>query len=201
MDRDHFDALVQRLASTRLTRGGALRGLVAGIAAASGVAGASAFSEARAKKRHHKKEICHCANPAATCSTETVGKKQRKRHLKQDQCDYLGPCQGTLNPCAGAGSPITIDLSLLGLSCTAGGTECGDSAVSGLTCLLGLCVPLDVANGVVCASDADCSTGRCTGAVCADCPTASICGADDSAQCCVAEADCIRGLCVLPVAG
>jgi len=198
MESDRFDAFVQRLAATRLTRGNALRGLAAGVAALSGVA---VVNGTAARNRKKKKQICHCANPSATCTTETVGKKQRKQHLKQDQCDYLGPCQGTLNPCAGAGSNVTVDTTLLGQPCTAGGNECGDSAVTGLTCVANVCVPTDVATSLVCTTDADCSSGRCTGGVCVLCPETSICGSGASAQCCVVDASCIRGLCVLPVTG
>jgi hypothetical protein len=200
MEADRFDRLTRHLTGLRLTRAAALRGLVAGTVVVSGVVAAP---PAAAKKR---KTICHCDNPSATCSTERVSKRQARRHLRDDQCDYLGECRttlsGTTNPCASAGSDITVDTTLLGQPCTAGGNECGTSATTGLTCVANVCVPTDVANSTICTTNSDCTSGRCntTTGICVSCPETSICGAAGSEQCCAVDANCVNNnVCVFPV--
>ena len=91
MDGHQVDALTQRLTSIRLTRGGALRGMVAGALTLAGMTRVT--DEARAGK---KKKVCHCSETAGgTCSTMRVKKSQRNMHLKKHQCDYMGPAKVT----------------------------------------------------------------------------------------------------------
>jgi hypothetical protein len=189
MDGSRFDALTQRLAAIRLTRQGALRGLVGSVAALTGGAAFTGGVEAGKKK-----PVCHCEG--VTCGTLRVKKKQRKAHLRDDQCDYQGECRTSINACAAA--PILIDIDLLGEPCSRN-SDCGGSN-SGLLCDLGLevCVPIDLGNS--CTNNGECSTGRCVDNQCAPCPEASTCGtgAGASPQCCSLLATCgVLDLCVL----
>ena len=192
MDGPRFDALTQRLASIRLTRSRALRGITVGALTLAGMA--TVADEASAGK---KKKLCKCPDANATCTTDKKSKQGRKRYLKSHPCSYKGKCRGTgtKNPCEGAGAPVTVNTTLLGAACTVGGTDCGTG--TGLECVADVCVPIDL--GDICAEDADCSTGRCAGLVCAECPETDICESGDDAQCCVADATCVGGLCVLPL--
>ncbi len=206
MDSKRFDQLTQRLASIRLTRGNALRGIaasaltLAGITQGAETGMAQVTDEGRRRPRQPRQvRYCRCDGPADDCSTETGTKRQRQRHVNQSPCSYKGPCKGAgnQNPCEDAGTTITvIDITLLRAECTIAGGECGNSATTGLTCIAGICLPL---LGEVCAVDGDCSAGECEGVACV-CSLVSICESEssDAVQCCVAEAECIGGFCVLP---
>ncbi len=187
MDGSRFDKLTQRLASIRLTRKGAMRGLVGGIAVLTG--GAAFTGGVEAGKR---KPICHCPEAGASCTDERVSRKQRKAHLRDHQCDYQGTCRSDIDACAAA--PIRINLVRLGDACSRN-SDCGSN--SGLICDLGLgvCVPSDL--GRSCTNNGECSTGRCQGGVCVACPAP--CGSGAGAQCCSLLATCgVLGVCVLP---
>jgi hypothetical protein len=186
MDGPRFDELTQRLASIRLSRKRALRGLAAGVAA---LAGGAAFTDGA--KAGKKKPVCHCEAGGA-CTDQRVGKKQRKMHLRDHQCDYLGECRSDITACAAA--PIVVDVDRLGDPCS-NNNPCG--ANSGLRCVAGFCVPLDV--GDECTNDGECSTGNCENGECAPCPVLSICGSGSTAQCCTVEANCdqTEEVCVL----
>jgi hypothetical protein len=189
LDGKQFDALAQRLGAIRLTRKGALRGLVGGVAVLGG--GAAVTGEVEARRR--KRPICHCP-VGGTCTTQRVGRRQRKAHLSGDQCDYQGACRSSINACAAA--PIFIDIDLLGRECSRN-SDCGGRD-SGLLCDLGLeiCVPIDLGN--TCTNNGECSTGRCQGGECVDCPEPSRCGSGATAQCCSLLATCgVLDVCVL----
>ena len=193
MDANRFDRLARRLAAARLTRARALRGIAAGAAALAGL-GASTGDVSAGRKR----KLCHCGDdPTAQCTDEKVSKKARKQHLRDHPCDYKGECRGTgtRNPCQGAGVAITVDVDLLGDACTVGGTACGDPNETGLECVINVCLPIDL--GDACDEDADCGSGRCEDGQCADCPELARCGTGPDRQCCVVDADCVLGLCVL----
>lgn len=199
MDGSQFDALTRRLTSIRLTRGSALRGMAAGALTLAGMTRIA--EEASAGKTRGK--YCQCDNGTETCTNEKAGKKARKRHLKQNPCSYKGKCRGTgtHNPCDGAGAPTTGGSDPApGTTCTVGGNDCGDSAVTGLECVgapgqAGVCASLDL--NAVCNADTDCSTGRCTLGVCVECPETSICAPGNDAVCCAVDATCVSGICVL----
>jgi hypothetical protein len=187
VDGHQFDALTQRLTSTRLTRGGALRGMVAGALTLAGMARVA--DDASAGK---KKKVCHCGDtPGGTCSTMKVKKGQRRMHLTDHQCDYQGACRSDITACAAA--PIIVNVGRLLDPCS-DNSDCGSN--SGLRCLLGLCQPLDF--GTTCSNDGECSGGRCAGNVCVGCPIPSICVSDTGAQCCRGSATCgADSVCVL----
>jgi hypothetical protein len=195
VDGKRFDELTQRLGAIRLSRKHALRSLVGGVTTLAG--GAAVTGEVEARRR--KKPICHCGDAGPTCTTQRVKRKQRRAHLSGDQCDYLGECRtgpGGITACAAA--PIFIDLELLGRECS-GNSACGGRD-SGLLCDLGLdvpvCVPIDLGND--CTNNGECSTGRCQGGKCVDCPEPSRCGSGASAQCCSLLATCgLLDVCVL----
>jgi hypothetical protein len=206
VDGKRFDALTQRLASIRLSRKGALRGLVGGVVALTG--GAAVTDRVAAGK---PKPYCACETATSTCTEATGKKKARKRYIQQHPCSYEGPCRGSgsHNPCDGAGAQITVTvnaLDLIGVGCT-GNRDCGGNN-SGLECLdvvgLGLiCVPRSGGTiGDPCNADDDCATGRCDEASgeCVNCPEPSRCGSGGNAQCCSLLATCgVLDVCLLPL--
>lgn len=178
MDANRFDDLVVDLANEDTSRRSLLSriaaGTLGGALAALGLAGGGP-DEAAAKKGCRKR-----------CNTKhSKGARRRcKRRCRRR----------TTTP---AGFPITnITFSLLNTVCTPAGGECGDAGTTGLECVGLVCLPIDT--GESCATGADCRSGRCTGGVCAECDAISICGAGAERQCCVVDAECIAGLCVLP---
>jgi hypothetical protein len=199
VDDKRFDALTQRLASIRLTRGSALRGMVASGLTLVGVT--TVADEASAGK---KKKYCDCPDDTADCTDAKKSKKGRKRYLSSHPCSYKGTCRGTgsRNPCEDAGTTITVlDTTLLGVDCEISGDECGDPGETGLSCVVDICLPIAV--GDICSpgsGEAECAFGSCTGAVCI-CDVASVCENETTGEvrCCVAAADCIEGFCVLPL--
>jgi hypothetical protein len=202
VDDRRFDALAQRVASIRLTRGDALRGMAASALTLAGLAQvASAQVTDERHRPGHRRPVryCRCDNATETCTNETGTRKQRNQHVRNNPCSYKGRCKGsgTHNPCEDAGTTITvINTTLLRADCSTDPGVCGNSATSGLTCIAGICLPL---LGEVCAVDGDCSAGECAGGACV-CSLISICESEssDAVQCCVAEAECIGGFCVLP---
>jgi hypothetical protein len=180
VDGHQFDALTRHLTSIRFTRGSALRGMAAGALTLVGMTRVA--DEASAGK---KKKVCHCGDTAgATCSTLAVKKKQRRMHLTEHQCDYMGACRSNIDACAAA--PILVNVGRLGDSCSTN-SDCGAS--SGLECVANLCVPLDLDK--TCTNDGECSTGRCEGNVCVLCPEASTCETTTGGtQCCTGLATC-----------
>ncbi|MFN8677995.1 MAG: hypothetical protein U0Z70_16565 [Thermomicrobiales bacterium] len=177
MEHGRFDALTISLADEGTSRRSVLGRLAAGgLAAALGVTAFTALEgdDAEAKKKCKKR-----------CKNKNTAKKRRKCRKR---------CKKTSSPTPAAGFPITIDTTLLGTSCTAGGGECGTG--TGLECVALVCVPIDL--GDVCVTGADCATGRCNAGVCAECDVLNVCGAAGSEQCCVVDADCIANACVLP---
>jgi hypothetical protein len=201
VDGSRFDELTQRLASIRLTRGGALRGLAVSAVTLTGIAKVADEASAGKKRRY-----CACEDENDNeCTTERAGKRARRRYLRDHQCSYKGACRGSgsHNPCQ-AGAPITVNVNVLNLI----GNECDDQSDcggsgSGLECLevsgIDICVPLEGGGlGAVCSEDSDCATGRCVLLLCTACDTADICGRDDNAQCCFADAECLGGLCLFP---
>ena len=194
MDGPRFDKLTQRLASTRLTRGSALRGLAASTLTLAGMT--TVADEATAGK---KKPYCDCPDATSMCTNARAGKKARRLYLQSHPCSYKGTCQGTgsHNPCERAGAFISLDMDLLGASCTPGGGECGTE--SGLECGdLNTCVPFSFV-GDTCQGDVTCTSGRCDVMECVLCPDSDICETGNFPLCCVVDATCISGFCVLPI--
>jgi hypothetical protein len=182
MDGPQFDALTQRLTSIRLTRGEALRGVVAGALTLAGMA--QVAEEASAARRRRRGQVCHCSETAGgTCSTQRAGRKQRRMHLRDHQCDYQGACRTNIDACAAA--PIIVDTGRLGDGCTSNG-QCGND--SGLECVGGFCVPLDL--NTRCTNNGECSTGRCEEGFCVLCLEADTCETATGPQCCTGLATC-----------
>jgi hypothetical protein len=187
MDGSRFDQLTQRLAAIQLSRKQALRGLVGGVTALT--VGTAFTGEAEAGKK--KKPICHC-DREGTCTTERMKGKQRKAHLRNDQCDYLGECRSDIQGCAAA--PRSANEDRQGTACS-NNNPCG--ANSGLTCVAGICLPIDL--GASCTNNGECTTGNCENGECALCPLVRVCGDGPTAQCCTVEATChpVDNVCVL----
>jgi hypothetical protein len=176
MDATTFDQLIKRLATTRLTRLTALRGLAAGGVAA--LTGVRLFSEdGRAKKPNRNPQrfkVCLCS--PASCKTVAKKKEKVKKLLKKNACAYKGKCT-LVNPCVATLTPLTPTPPPPppGFNCTTAGcvgeraglicdtgtgqcvnctsyTQCGSVTGAGArACLAGLC-----RGGEACTSDPQC---------------------------------------------
>lgn len=178
MEQDRFDTLARSLVDEGTSRRSVLGRLAAGgVAAALGISAFTALESDDAEARKSCKKRCKKKN------TSKKRRKCRKRCKKTS----------SPTPTPAAGFPITVNTTLLGSACPLG-TECGTG--TGLECVGLVCVPIDL--GDVCVTGATCDTGQCTGGFCAQCDVANVCGTAGSEQCCVADADCIAGVCVLP---
>ncbi len=93
MDVTTFDTLIKRLATTRLTRWQALRGMAAGgVAALTGVSLLGEEGEAK-KDKPKKKTICHRGSDVSILgTTKKVTKKGNQKHFRQHPADYKGKC-------------------------------------------------------------------------------------------------------------
>jgi hypothetical protein len=113
-------------------------------------------------------------------------------HLKNHQCDYMGACRANIDACAAA--PILVNTGRLSTACS-NSNQCG--ANSGLECVDGFCLPLDL--DTTCDNNGECSTGRCEANVCVLCPGASTCDTAAGPQCCTGLATCdpTTNVCVL----
>jgi hypothetical protein len=187
VDGHQFDALTQRLTSTHLTRGGALRGMVAGALTLAGMVRVA--DDASAGK---KKKVCHC-DDTGNCSTQRVKKSERKTHLTDHVCDYQGACRSNITACAAA--PIIVNTNHLLDPCLSN-SDCGGN--SGLECVANVCLP--IVPDQTCDNNGECSTGQCDGNVCIQCPLLSICVSESGAQCCAVGFECNEstGVCALP---
>jgi hypothetical protein len=168
MDATTFDELIKRLATTRLTRLTALRGLaIGGLAALTGV-GLSA-EEAVAKKNHENKvKVCKCPDAnAANCRTDKVKKSRAKKQARK-ACNYKGKCQAGVSGCpTGAPNPgfactnnndCTGGLVCLGQTCQActADAQCSRN----LVCLSGTCQAPQPGPGPACVDNTQCSGGQ-----------------------------------------
>jgi len=95
----------------------------------------------------------------------------------------MGECQSNIDDCQA--TPILINSDRVNKSCSAT-NPCG--ANSGLECVGGFCVPIDLSDE--CTNDGECSTGRCNGSICVECPVASFCQTATGAQCCAIGYHC-----------
>ncbi len=154
MDGKTFDAVIKRLATRRLTRLTALRGLAAGsVAALTGVR--LTAEEAGAKKNNNNNEkkirICICTSAdAATCKGQKKEKKKAKKTLRRNPCAYRGRCQSGVSGCT-ATAPISPPP---GAQCN-NNSGCG----GGQVCEGGQCV--DCTATSQCSGNQVCVGGRC----------------------------------------
>jgi Cys-rich repeat protein len=162
MDGSHFDSLVRTLATTRLTRLTALRGLAVGALAAA--IGLAAPDDAEARKK---------------CGQCEKKKKKTKSGKVRIRCK--AKANGTICSLAGATSA-----SCLNGSCVAGarvGCQFNTDCPAGQVCQNAICVtPQAPAPGTQCAVDQDCAGGLvCRGGRCdfcnnnQECPEDQIC--------------------------
>jgi len=171
MDGTQFDTLIKRLATTPVTRGSVLRGLVASVASLVGVPLAAEPGAAHEKKKDEpKRRVCLWSSTGGR--TKKVARDQRRKILRRNPCARKGRCSGT-NPCAAgtpvpaAGTPVPPPPGFTctpnqpctgtnaGLGCTEAGTACvactASSNCGGQVCLNGRCQ-----GGPPCPDDADC---------------------------------------------
>jgi hypothetical protein len=124
MDGTRFDRLIKTIATQRVSRLTALRGLAAGgVAALTGMSLVGEEAEAAKKKGSQKKrKACDCqsADPN-TCSDKTLSRRRRKKLLRNNLCAYAGRCKSGVSGCQRVGCQIDAD-------CT-----------SGLVCINNIC--------------------------------------------------------------
>jgi hypothetical protein len=93
MDGNTFDQLIKHLATTRVTRLTALRGLVVGAVAALTGLGLTADEVGAARKKPRKKAWCHRGDDFSIVgTTRKLTKDQRQKHRRRDAADYKGRC-------------------------------------------------------------------------------------------------------------
>jgi hypothetical protein len=173
MDGTEFDHLMKRLATTRLARLTALRGLAAGSVAAL-IGMRLTADEADAHHRQRKRTICHCSNSsAASCRTLTKAKKKVRKHLQRHPCDYKGRCKG-FSGCAPAAQCQNNNQCSGGQVCSNGQcVDCtGDAqCTGGQVCVNGRCQ-----QAAKCQNNNQCTAGQvCVGGQCVDCTSYTQC--------------------------
>src|SRR5215212_652372 len=95
MDGTRFDQLIKSMATQRVSRLTALRGLAAGaVASLTGVSFLGEEGEAKNNNNNEKKrKICHRGNDFSILGTTKKLKKDKaKKHLKKHAADYKGSC-------------------------------------------------------------------------------------------------------------
>jgi hypothetical protein len=195
MDGSHFDTLVKRLATTRLTRGQTVRGLaVSGVAALAGLRLVAGETEAKGKgkgKRRKKKPVCVCS--ASGCQSQKVTKPSSL--INQDpRCTYAGEC--TTNPCAAEPpSPPGCVPEPLETTCAAG---CG-RRTNNCNQEVGCVCP----SGQACLVNGTCARPCSSGGQCTDCTPSGLTGCSlptaEGAQHCIPFGVCEdRPLCTPP---
>jgi hypothetical protein len=193
LDAKRFDDMVKQVATTRLTRLSALRGLAAaGIAALTGVRFAAEQGDAK-KSGGKRRKVCHCGNSPTNCQTKKKSKRAVKRHLRKHACDHKGSCQSTNPRCP---APTSIPSSASNPQCQVGGTACP----GGLTCVAiatgstsGIC--LQVSATCVPGSQSTCAAGE----TCITIGAVNVCapvsfGGGPGAPC-TTGANCLTGFC------
>jgi hypothetical protein len=177
MDGIQFDTVAKTFATTPLTRGKALRGLAAGVAALVGVR--LSAEPGTAKKKEKKIQLCVCASAdVTTCQTKNKPKSKAKKILRNKPCSYTGRCRVGVSGCIGCapanntqGSCLAGQLCNTGATCVAGCTGTSTpqgSCPSGQNCVIvssqttGQCQ-----NAVVGCGPPDNTQGSClTGQIC-----------------------------------
>jgi hypothetical protein len=181
MDGIQFDTLAKRLSTTPLTRGKALRGMAAGVAALAGVRLAAEPSAAAKKK---KIRICVCASADfTTCQTKTKPKSKAKKILRNKPCAYTGRCRLGVSGCIGC-APANN---------TRGSCLAGQLCNAGATCVAGCTGPTNTQGS--CPSGQNCmiasnqTTGQCQNAVLG-------CTGDGTQGSCLTGQICVSSICV-----
>jgi hypothetical protein len=151
MDGTRFDQLIKSLATQRVSRLTALRGLAAGAVAS--VTGLSLFGEegeAKKGKKTRKRRICHRTSASDPGVSKKLKAKKAKKHLKNHPFDTKGRC-------AAAPAPTTT------LAPPAPGTQCAvdQDCDGGLVCRGGRCGFCN--NNQECPGDQVCIEGQCRG--------------------------------------
>src|SRR5215207_8435563 len=157
MDGTRFDQLIKSIATQRVTRLTALRGLAAGAVA--GLTGLSLTAdEAGAdRKKPKKRKICHRGSDFTILgTTKKLKKPKAQRHLRKDPADYKGACTAAKSGLTG-GTTTTTTTVPVGQPCVD-----GQIASNGQVCVGGNFV--DCTNFTQCAANGQaCINGRCRG--------------------------------------
>jgi hypothetical protein len=131
MNGTRFNEEIKRLAATRLSRAGVLRGLGAGALAA--LLAAVGIMPAEAKKKK-KKPVCLCPTAEATSCTEKHAKIAKVRKLATQACNYQGRCRPGKT---GAQCLCPTGQTLCGTTCADLQTDPANCGVCGTVCAAG----------------------------------------------------------------
>jgi hypothetical protein len=155
MDGTKFDRLIKSIATQRVSRLTALRGLAAGaVASFTGLTLFGEDGEAKDGKKTRKRRICHRTSATDPGVNRRLKVKKAKRHLRNHQFDTKGRCSAVPAPTTAAPGPTTAPP--VGADCTVD-ADCG----GGLICLGGKCRLCQ--NNNQCPGDQICITGQCRG--------------------------------------
>jgi hypothetical protein len=107
MDGTRFDRLIKSIATQRVSRLTALRGLAAGaVASVTGLSLLGEEGEAKKKgKKTRRRRICHKTSATDPGTTLRLKAKKAKKHLRNDPFDTKGACSGATNPVQGPPGP------------------------------------------------------------------------------------------------
>jgi hypothetical protein len=189
MDGTRFDQLIKSLATQRVSRLTALRGLAAGAVAS--VTGLSLFGEegeAKKGKKTRKRRICHRTSASDPGVSKKLKAKKAKKHLRNHQFDTKGRCGAAPAPAPTTGAPPNP------------GTQCAvdQDCSGGLVCRGGRCDLCN--NNNECPGDQLCIQGQCRGG-----PSDFLGDCEDTPQNCPFPLACIETdaggafFCFLPV--
>jgi Cys-rich repeat protein len=175
MEGSHFDQLTKRLATQRVTRLTALRGLALGALAA--LTGAGLLGEeagAKNKKGEKKIRICHRTSASDVGVTKRLKKSKAKKELRRHPFDTRGRCSATPAPgpqCTN-NNDCTGGLVCIGQQCVACTLDA--QCPGGQVCISGRCqTPVTPPE---CQTNNQCSGGQvCVGGACVACTLTSQC--------------------------
>jgi hypothetical protein len=158
MDGTRFDQLIKSIATQRVTRLTALRGLAAGaVASFTGLSLFGEEGEAKDGKKTRKRKICHRGSDFTILGTTKRLKKQKaRRHLRRDPADYKGACTAAKSGLTGGTTTTTGAPPNPGVQCAV-----DQDCAGGLVCRGGRCDFCN--NNQECPGDQLCIQGQCRG--------------------------------------
>jgi hypothetical protein len=194
VDGTRFDQLITHMATQRVSRLAALRGLAVGAVAS--VTGLRLLGEEALAKHNHEKKIriCHRSSATDPGVSKKLKKDKAKKHLKRHPFDIKGRCSAA----APAGLQCTNNNDCTGglvcigqrcVSCTAD-VQCS----GGLVCLGGACQTRPPGPPPECMTNNQCSGGRvCVGGACVNCDFEANVNQCGGGQICAENGQCSGG--------
>ncbi len=209
MNGTKFDQLIKTIATQRVSRLTALRGLAAGAVA--GLTRLSLSADEAGAADDKKRRVCVCSScDPASCDTKKKEKKKVKRILRRNACAYKGKCQAGRAGCV-CQTPLppptttpTPTTPVPGFSCTSNaecprfevcfGTSCGPcttytecNANNSEVCINGRCIGTGGPNRIACETTEQCESA--TGSALFECYDTTT-DSDFNNDTCLIDNDC-----------